>query len=416
MARILRSQSSTSTNDGDDFYSSCGSDKFKCSTGLTSAGCVSSYCHSPDTTYTTWQRHVDFGVEKVLSNVYDAICDLYNEDILPTLHEIRRKLRRNNAHLVDGTWLLRICNDDSYRRFQVVNLAEATNSQNDDGIQHTWAIMLAGKPFVQHETEPADPRDLAVVFRYAVFIASTQKLEREEPNEFCDHGLRYPNLTQIGGRYLFAEYLRKVGPSRFRRLPLGKVVRIVQDAIDLNILSYDGNNVVPSVSSTTTAKKMLAQLDVDKPSSTMRRETQIRTMKNNIIRLLKETPPKSNESPVSSLNHSKGRLTLKLSGSDNAIALCKLPIIYKKRFNQEIDFAAGGYSKLTDFLLNEVPECSVEPSMDCPKKGKSAERSKLFESVMEHVTCEWSTNVLFPLAMNSSRLSMSAATRLVTEW
>ncbi|GFE55083.1 B-box zinc finger family protein, putative [Babesia ovis] len=417
MAPVLSAQSSTSTNDEEDIYATYGPIKRNCSTGLTSVGCVSSYCHSPEVPDGTSQRHIDLGVEKVLSNVYEAICDLYNEDIFPTMHEIRRKLQRHNSHLVDGNWLLRICKDDSYHRFQIVNVTRGATYHNDNDIQHSCAIMLAGRPFLQHDMEPADPRDLAEVFHHAVCMASTHGIEWEHALQHQDESQRLSNVTQLGGRYLFADYLRKVGSNRFRRLPLGRVVRIVQDAIDVNILSYDCNNVVPVVSSVTAAKKVLAQFAMNKHSSTMRRDAQIRNIRDNIVILLSDKPQKSNDGPGKSMNASKGGgLTLKLNGSDNSISLCKLPLIYKKRFGQDLDFTAGGYSKLTDFLRNEVPECCLEPVNTTFKNDQGNGHSFDKAVIMASIKYKCSTNILFPLAMNSSRLSENAAYRLVTEW
>nr|AMP42529.1 hypothetical protein BBOV_III010230 [Babesia bovis] len=413
MAPVLCAQSSVSTNDEDDFCSSYESHKGEYSTGSTSIGCVSSYCHSPEINIGVSQRRIYFGVEKVLSAVYNAICELYNEDILPTLHEIRRKIQRNSSNLVDGNWLLRICREDLYRRFDVVNISHVDEHHTDKGIQHSWAIMLAGKPFVQREVNPSDPRELADLFRHAVFMASANMSDRPVTTQKHDVNISH-DIRNVGGRYLFADHLRKTGPERFRSLPLGKVVRIVQDALDSKILSYDGNNVVPVVSSMSTANKIISRMQMMRANSSKLVESQIRTMRENIITILSEKPRNSNESSRKVTNGPKGGYTVKLKSSDNPMSLCKLPLAYKKRFNIDIDFASVGYSKLIDFLIQEVPECILEPSIDFSRKTNNV--TKGFGSLIVNIGYQPSTNILFPLAMNASRLSDNAAIRLVTEW
>ncbi|CDR93882.1 hypothetical protein, conserved [Babesia bigemina] len=367
MARVLCTQVSTSTNGGDDFCSTGGYyHKLNCCSGLTSAGCVSSYCQSPEAPNNALQWRIDVEVEKVLSNVYDAICELYNEEIFPTLHEIRRKLQRNNASLVDGNWLLRICKNDSYRRFQVFIMMDDTLNAKDHNLQGTL------------------------------------------------HS--YHDFTKIGGRYLFAEHLRKFGPSRFRQLALGKLVRIVQVALDSNILSYNGTNVIPSVSSTTSTKKLLSQIGANKSNLMVRREDQIQAIRNNIILILSEKPPKANSaSPGSQTNGPRRGQTIKLKDGDVTISVCKLPVIYKKRFNQDLDFTKGGYSKLTDFLRNEVPECSIQP---CPvtQKKEQPKPPTMGDWLINHIVYQPSTNIFFPLAMRSSRLTVNAANSLIMDW
>ncbi|KAK1937642.1 hypothetical protein X943_003560 [Babesia divergens] len=418
MARVLHSQWSTSTVDWDDFCTSLGSTRRpKRTKYYTSGRWLPRDGDYNDTPGVPSSKNTLVMVDLALNDIYDIICELYEEEIVPTLHEIRRKLQRNHASLVDAKWLIKICSNDTYQRFHVVNLEEGQESQNDSDLQRHWAIMLAGKPLQYRETLEIDPHDLVHVFQCAVKLASAIMVDSLKEKEELLHMHEGPNPTRIGGRYLFAEYLRKAGPKHFRKQPIGRLVRLVQASLDANILVYQDNNIVPAVSSSTTARKLLLRLERTRSTSATGRQLYTQHLRNNIITLLKDRPTKvATSSPERKRRGPRVGLVLILKATGESISLCKLPSVYKQKFNEELDYAAGGYPKLADFIREELPECSVE-SYDGEKRPEyTSQYTPQIGGTIEGYAYVPSTTLLFPLGLSASRFDEKAVKSLLTEW
>ncbi|KAK2195343.1 bifunctional OST-HTH associated domain/LOTUS-like domain/OST-HTH-LOTUS domain [Babesia duncani] len=264
-------------------------------------------------------------LQEELNAIHDVIVDLYKERIVPSVHEIRRKLHRNRLSLIDGHKLLKICQEDPQKRFEMVNLI---NDKGSD-VQRSWAIALVGKDINDFQNDALDIFNIETIFKYAIEISACST---SGPHD----------IYAIGGRHLFAEYLQQNGPNNFRRMPLGHIVRIVQAAIDLKILVYRENNLVPVASSLAAARGLTLRMESADSQSFQQRRRMVSEYKRNIVFLLEDRLRKKGD------RHCEAPLSL-----------CKLPTVYRQRFGKDLDYTAAGYDKLADLLRKEVPECKV---------------------------------------------------------
>lgn len=356
-------------------------------------------------------------VDLVLNDVYKVICELYAEEIIPTLHEIRRKLQKNHSSLVDAKWLLDICSNDIYQRFRVVNLQDTDDNQNAGDLQRGWAITLPNRPLVDCHITPVDPADLVHVFQCAVNLASARTYDQLDLNYRHSYKKDNNNVARIGGRYLFAEYLRTAGPKHFRKLPLGRLMRLVQAALDAKILVYQDNSIVPAVLSSTTARLLVDRLEKNKSNPASFKQRYIQRLRRNVITLLREKPTQLNLSPQEKQRKGpRGGLLLTLKESGDSISLCKLPSLYRHKYKEELDYTSCGYHKLADFIRSEIPECKVDKG----DTENTYERVPKYTPEVNDTPADFfyipSTTLLFPLAMSSSRLTEKAVQCLVSNW
>lgn len=417
MAHVLHSQWSTSTVDWDDFYTSLGTaSKLKSARSHTSQECYASDREDSGASRTPSTGSTTGMVDLVLDDVYNVICELYREEIIPTLHEIRRKLQRNHSALVDAQWLLKICSNDTRRRFTVINLNGTDERQISSDVQRIWAITLADRPTAHRAMPPMDPRDLTHVFQCSIRLLSTTSYRGTDQCWLSATSGNKQRITRIGGRYLFAEYLRKVGPKHFRTQPLGRLMRLVQAALDAKILVYQDNSIVPAVASSTAAKLLIDRLDKINSSTATLKRLYMNHMRKNIITLLRDKPTPLKTSPGRSRKGPRGGMVLKLNFSGESISLCKLPSLYRKKFKEDLDYEAGGYMKLADFIRAEIPECTVE---GCDVERSHGQTPKYIKNVNEAVKEFFympSTTLLFPLAMSTSRFGEKATQCLLSNW
>uniref|UniRef100_A0A3B0N6U7 OST-HTH Associated domain/OST-HTH/LOTUS domain containing protein, putative n=1 Tax=Theileria annulata TaxID=5874 RepID=A0A3B0N6U7_THEAN len=277
-----------------------------------------------------------------LDSIYKAISELYEEEIVPSVHEIRRKLSKNEGPCMNGQKLLKLCSSDE--KFKIIRMKDPGPNSRD--IPNEWAILIRSRPF-KHFNKVVDENLVRVASDYLAFVSSYLYYMLSEPNENkklnnmnfdCRIKNAYDKLTElevtivpvedifnIGGRYVFAEHLKKNGPKEFRNLSLGTIVNVVQKLNEMGLLVYRGNCLVPVVTSKMAANKF-----------------------NNAVN-------KMNQEELSKIR----RDLLSLFNVESKIPLSSLPLLYRRVHGVELRYRDLGYDKLSDFIKNEVPMCRI---------------------------------------------------------
>ncbi|CCF72994.1 conserved Plasmodium protein, unknown function [Babesia microti strain RI] len=264
--------------------------------------------------------------------VYKIITTLYDDEIIPTIHEVRRRLGKLKYGTISGKFLIKICKSNIHNRFNIVKSQvfnpNAADVQNN--LQLNLVILLKSKPiYPWFYPTTITPFEIKLIFDYII-------------NSFSD-----TNKFGNGGRYLFAEGIKKNGPEELRNLSLGKLIKIVQAAIDLKILTYEENKLIPVYMCKTTSigflnrqSQSLDNLDTN--------FTSIYTIKQRILNLLDNYNIIQDYSEVCKDENNKTMI---------GIPLCRLPIEYKLTYGERLDYSTLGYSKLADFIKEQIKEC-----------------------------------------------------------
>ncbi|EUD68395.1 hypothetical protein C922_01415 [Plasmodium inui San Antonio 1] len=276
------------------------------------------------------QIHSDF--------IYLIIKYLYYERILPEANEIKRKISKYFPDCaVLNTNFVNICREDINQRFLIckINSHEEEDEEEEDKREKGYF-----KKTFNNENICIYLRDISKDF----FI---------NPNDDTESVLQYIPLLFIhiidrfrlqssdnnhkGGRYILAETLKHTGPYIFRTMKLGRIIHILQKCIDLNILSYYNNNIIPIFTSMAISKTYVSKMLVNEtPDSKNHKENSITIIKDRIYRLL----------------HSYSEDKTKGKG----FSLSRLPLIYKNVYKESINIDQIGYSKLTEFINNELSD------------------------------------------------------------
>ncbi|KYN93076.1 hypothetical protein PRSY57_0022500, partial [Plasmodium reichenowi] len=114
-------------------------------------------------------------------------------------------------------------------------------------------------------------------------------------------------------------------------------IHILQKCIDLNILSYFNNNIIPIFTSMSISKTYVSKLHVNETPA-------LKNHQENSINLIK--------SRISYLLYSFSEDKTKSKG----FSLSRLPLIYKNVYKENINIDQIGYSKLTEFINNEMSD------------------------------------------------------------
>ncbi|KAF5153582.1 OST-HTH Associated domain protein [Theileria parva strain Muguga] len=278
-----------------------------------------------------------------LDSIYKAINELYEEEIVPTVHEIRRKLNKNEGSCINGQKLLKLCSND--QKFQIIRLQGPGPNSRD--IPNEWAILIRSRPF-KHFNKVVDQDLVKVASDYLTFISTYQYYMLSEQSENKQlHDMNFEcriidaytklfeldisivpveDIFNVGGRYVFAEHLKKNGPKEFRNLSLGTIVKVVQKLNEMGLLVYRGNCLVPVVTSKSAANKF----------------------NNNATNRLDQEQLSKIRTEV-----------LSLFNIESIIPLSSLPLVYKRVHGVDLKYRDLGYEKLSDFIKNEVPTCRI---------------------------------------------------------
>ncbi|UKK02309.2 hypothetical protein MACK_001665 [Theileria orientalis] len=278
-----------------------------------------------------------------LNTIYEIVRDLYDQEILPTIHEIRRKLTKYENLTIDPQNLLKMCSKDN--RYNIIKLESSTKNSND--IQNLWAVLIRDSPFKDFSGQ-VDEELIQLVSNYLILISSyrysnveesegegrsvkrtTSITDDNEDSQVCENDVvKVPveDIFKVGGRYLFAEHLKNNGPRRLSNLPLGKILNIVQKLTEIGVLVYRGNFLVPVVNSKSASNKFILNLT--------------KSYNQNCLSKVKEN------------------FKSMLSGGAR-IAMSSVPIVYKNAFGEELKYGEMGYEKLSDFIKSEIPACRI---------------------------------------------------------
>ncbi|BAM39842.1 conserved hypothetical protein [Theileria orientalis strain Shintoku] len=291
------------------------------------------------------RRNEDYAVELSgdLNTIYGIVRDLYDQEILPTIHEIRRKLTKYENLAIDPQNLLKMCSKDS--RYEIIKLDSTTKNAND--IQNLWAVLIRDSPFKDFSCN-VDEELLQLVSNYLILISSYRYsnvreseggecavkrtasiTEDNEDNHVCEKdvvNVPAEDIFKVGGRYLFAEHLKNNGPRRLSNLPLGKILKIVQRLTEIGVLVYRGNFLVPVVNSKSASNKFILNLT--------------KSYNQNCLSKVREN------------------FKSMLSGGAK-VAMSSVPIVYKTRFGEDLKYGEMGYEKLSDFIKTEIPCCRI---------------------------------------------------------
>ncbi|UKJ90152.1 hypothetical protein MACJ_001083 [Theileria orientalis] len=277
-----------------------------------------------------------------LNTIYEIVRDLYEQEILPTIHEIRRKLTKYENLTIDPQNLLKMCLKDS--RYDIIKLESSTKNSND--IQNLWAVLIRDSPFKDFSGQ-VDDELLQLVSNYLILISSYRYSNVEESESGCrvkrttsikddnedvqvceNDVVKVPveDIFKVGGRYLFAEHLKNNGPRRLSNLPLGKILNIVQKLTEIGVLVYRGNFLVPVVNSKSASNKFILNLT--------------KSFNQNCLSKVKDN------------------FRSMLSGGAR-IAMSSVPVVYKNTFGEDLKYGEMGYEKLSDFIKSEIPACRI---------------------------------------------------------
>ncbi|SOV19192.1 conserved Plasmodium protein, unknown function [Plasmodium gaboni] len=265
--------------------------------------------------------------------IYLIIKYLYYERILPEANEIKRKI---NKYFPDCTILnnnfINICKDDILDIFHTIknDSQEKEDKKSKNYYKKTYnnentCIYIKGisRDFF---INPNDDNENISSYIPLIFIHIIDRFR-----------LQSNDNNHKGGRYILAETLKHTGPYIFRTMKLGRIIHILQKCIDLNILSYFNNNIIPIFTSTSISKTYVSRLHVNQTPA-------LKSHKENSINLIK--------SRISYLLYSFSEDKTKSKG----FSLSRLPLIYKNVYKESINIDQIGYSKLTEFINNEMSD------------------------------------------------------------
>ncbi|CRG94583.1 conserved Plasmodium protein, unknown function [Plasmodium gallinaceum] len=271
------------------------------------------------------QVHSDF--------IYLIIKYLYYERILPEANEIKRKINKYfpECAILNNNFI-NICREDKLRRFEIykANCYEKDEKKGKIYYKKSFnneniCIYLRGisRDFF---INPNDDNENISVYIPLIFIHIIDRFR-----------LQSSDNNHKGGRYILAETLKHTGPYIFRTMKLGRIIHILQKCIDLNILSYFNNNIIPIFTSMSISKTYISKLHVNQtPALKNHKENSINLIKNRISYLL--------------YSYSEDKTKSK------GFSLSRLPLIYKNVYKENINIDQIGYSKLTEFINNEMSD------------------------------------------------------------
>ncbi|GAB68198.1 hypothetical protein PCYB_127630 [Plasmodium cynomolgi strain B] len=282
------------------------------------------------------QIHSDF--------IYLIIKYLYYERILPEANEVKRKISKYFPDCgILNTNFVNICREDISQRFLICRI-NSHEEENEEEVEE------------EEEEEKREKTYFRKTFNnenICIYLRDISKDFFINPNDDTESVLQYIPLLFIhiidrfrlqssdnnhkGGRYILAETLKHTGPYIFRTMKLGRIIHILQKCIDLNILSYYNNNIIPIFTSMAISKTYVSKMLVNEtPDSKNHKENSITIIKDRIYRLL----------------HSYSEDKTKGKG----FSLSRLPLIYKNVYKESINIDQIGYSKLTEFINNELSD------------------------------------------------------------
>ncbi|ANQ06873.1 Uncharacterized protein PCOAH_00011290 [Plasmodium coatneyi] len=309
---------------------------FKSANKYTSCNCAELH----KSMHTGKEENVCIDIKQIHSDfIYLIVKYLYYERILPEANEVKRKISKYFPECaVLNTNFVNICREDTKQRFLISRI----NSHEEEDVE-----------------EEEDKRERAYfrkTFNNENICIYLRDISRDffiNPNDDTESVLQYIPLLFMhiidrfrlqssdnnhkGGRYILAETLKHTGPYIFRTMKLGRIIHILQKCIDLNILSYYNNNIIPIFTSMAISKTYVSKMLVNEtPDSKNHKVNSITIIKDRIYRLL----------------HSYSEDKTKGKG----FSLSRLPLIYKNVYKESINIDQIGYSKLTEFINNELSD------------------------------------------------------------
>ncbi|CDU19686.1 hypothetical protein YYC_05772 [Plasmodium yoelii 17X] len=300
--------------------------------------------------------------------IYLILKYLYYERILPEANEIKRKI---NKYFPDCAVLnnnfINICREDPYKKFEIYRSNAYEKDLKKGKIiykkpfnNENICIYLRGVPrdfFIN----PNDDNENISLYIPLIFIHIIDRFRIQSSDN-----------NHKGGRYILAETLKHTGPYIFRTMKLGRIIHILQKCIDLNILSYFNNNIIPIFTSMSISKTYISKMHVNQtPALKNHKEQSINLIKNRIKSLL--------------YSYSEDKSKTK------GFSLSRLPLIYKNVYKENINIDQIGYSKLTEFINNEMSDicfistqhkfqCILLPVMEDEQKHRD-KNSKLKKEI-----------------------------------
>ncbi|KEG04459.1 hypothetical protein YYE_00034 [Plasmodium vinckei vinckei] len=300
--------------------------------------------------------------------IYLILKYLYYERILPEANEIKRKI---NKYFPDCAVLnnnfINICREDPYKKFEIYRSNAYEKDLKKGKIiykkplnNENICIYLRGVPrdfFIN----PNDDNENISLYIPLIFIHIIDRFRIQSSDN-----------NHKGGRYILAETLKHTGPYIFRTMKLGRIIHILQKCIDLNILSYFNNNIIPIFTSMSISKTYISKMHVNQtPALKNHKEQSINLIKNRIRSLL--------------YSYSEDKSKTK------GFSLSRLPLIYKNVYKENINIDQIGYSKLTEFINNEMSDicfistqhkfqCILLPVMEDEQKHRD-KNSKLKKEI-----------------------------------
>ncbi|ETW16180.1 hypothetical protein PFAG_05471 [Plasmodium falciparum Santa Lucia] len=266
--------------------------------------------------------------------IYLIIKYLYYERILPEANEIKRKINKYfpDCPILNNNFI-NICREDILNIFDIykANSQEKEDKKSKNYYKKTYnneniCIYLRGIPR-DYFINPNDDNENISSYIPLIFIHIIDRFR-----------LQSNDNNHKGGRYILAETLKHTGPYIFRTMKLGRIIHILQKCIDLNILSYFNNNIIPIFTSMSISKTYVSKLHVNETPA-------LKNHQENSINLIK--------SRISYLLYSFSEDKTKSKGS---FSLSRLPLIYKNVYKENINIDQIGYSKLTEFINNEMSD------------------------------------------------------------
>ncbi|SCP05893.1 conserved Plasmodium protein, unknown function [Plasmodium ovale] len=331
-----------------------------------------------------------FNLKKIHTDfIYIIIKYLYYECILPEANEIKRKINKYFPDcIILNNNFINLCREDIERRFEICR----TNSYEKDQM---------GEYDEKDEKDQKDQKDEkrgGKIFykkpfnneNVCIYLKNVSKEFFINPNDDCENISLYiplifihiidrfriqsPDNNHKGGRYILAEMLKRTGPYIFRTMKLGKIIHILQKCIDLNVLSYCNNNIIPIFTSMSISKTFISKMHVNQ-------NPDLRNYKKKSINLIKNR--------ISHLLYSYSEDKSKAKG----FSLSRLPLIYKNVYKENINIDQIGYSKLTEFINNEMSDicfistqhkfqCILLPVMEDEQKHRDKNAKLKKETVL----------------------------------
>lgn len=166
-------------------------------------------------------------------------------------------------------------------------------------------------------------------------------------------------LEPRGGRYGMSKRLKTCGPPIFRNYSLGQVCHIVQLAVHLGILAYEGASLLPAASCRSVIRKLYPPIPESVPATTGSSREPPKLLQGCSPENEDENEKHTQVFPVMVvLDEVVRNLEILLNAKDfKPMLLSQLKFRFLHKFRKRFDPAVFGFARLSDFLTERCSHC-----------------------------------------------------------